>query len=407
MRAQFIDASGGRSSPVAIIAEAAEELFTKYHLRILHGRRIEAGAVRPSPPIRVVRTAGAGFFLRNALGFANSTTSDKPMSMPRWPRQVLFGDIDAMFASAAVVKDPSLAGQPIAVGGPPPRGIIAAASYAVRAFGVRSAMPTAEALRLCPQLRLIPPDRPLYRPPSRDDASRHRPAVSGDRMEQHRRVLRRYHRFTNALPGSCRPGAAREAVDREGNRPHVHGRVATGKTVAKIAADTSKPDGLAVVEPQQEAAFLVSPAAAGAAGHRAENRGEARAVWHQNDRRPLGSAMGPVLVRLFGARLHWIRALARGHDHEPVVADRESKSASHETTFEHDTADRAFLEELLRGFLRALARDLRQEDLAAGGCTVKLKDPALPSRPDSGGLPTRSITIPRCGRRCSRRCMRS
>ena len=83
--------------------------------------------------------------------------------MPRWSRQVLFGDIDAMFASAAVVKDPSLAGQPIAVGGPPPRGIIAAASYAVRESGVRSAMPTAEALRLCPQLRLIPPDRPLYR----------------------------------------------------------------------------------------------------------------------------------------------------------------------------------------------------------------------------------------------------
>src|SRR5512144_1692619 len=81
----------------------------------------------------------------------------------RWSRQILFGDVDAMFTSAAVVKDQSLAGKPIAVGGPPPRGIIAAASYAVRAFGVRSAMPTAEALRLCPQLILIPPDRPLYR----------------------------------------------------------------------------------------------------------------------------------------------------------------------------------------------------------------------------------------------------
>ena len=62
--------------------------------------------------------------------------------MLRWPRQILFGDVDAMFASAAAVKDPTLTGKPIAVGGPPPRGIIAAASYAVRAFGVRSAMPT-------------------------------------------------------------------------------------------------------------------------------------------------------------------------------------------------------------------------------------------------------------------------
>src|SRR5262245_13932910 len=80
-----------------------------------------------------------------------------------WPRQILFGDVDAMFASAAVVNDPSLAGKPIAVGGPPPRGIIEAASYAVRPFGVRSSMPTAKALQLCPQLILLPPDRPLYR----------------------------------------------------------------------------------------------------------------------------------------------------------------------------------------------------------------------------------------------------
>ena len=75
----------------------------------------------------------------------------------RWSRQILFGDVDAMFASAAVLADPCLAGKPVAVGGPSPRGIIAAASYAVRAFGVHSAMPTAEALRLCPHLMLISP----------------------------------------------------------------------------------------------------------------------------------------------------------------------------------------------------------------------------------------------------------
>ena len=81
----------------------------------------------------------------------------------RWSRQILFGDVDAMFASAAAVKDPSLAGKPVAVGGRPPRGIIAAASYAVRPFGIHSAMPTAKALQLCPNLILLPPDRPLYR----------------------------------------------------------------------------------------------------------------------------------------------------------------------------------------------------------------------------------------------------
>lgn len=82
--------------------------------------------------------------------------------MTRWPRRIVFGDVDAMYASAAVAADPSLAGKPIAVGGPPPRGVITAASYGVRPFGVRSGMPTIQAMRLCPQLILVPPDQALY-----------------------------------------------------------------------------------------------------------------------------------------------------------------------------------------------------------------------------------------------------
>jgi DNA polymerase-4 len=88
----------------------------------------------------------------------------------------------------------------------------------------------------------------------------------------------------------------------------------------------------------------------------------------------LDSRWDQPLRHIFGTRLHWVRELSRGIDHEPVVADRESKSLSHETTFEHDTHDRPFLERTLRGFLRDLARDLRQEGLAAGSCTVKLKN---------------------------------
>ena len=103
----------------------------------------------------------------------------------RWSRQILFGDVDAMFASAAVVKDPSLAGKPVVVGGPPPRGIIAAASYAVRPFGIHSAMPTAKALQLCPNLILLPPDRPLYRQLHEAMQACHRPIIPSHRMEQH------------------------------------------------------------------------------------------------------------------------------------------------------------------------------------------------------------------------------
>jgi DNA polymerase-4 len=294
--------------------------------------------------------------------------------MPRWSRQILFGDVDAMFASAAVVKDPRLAGKPIAVGGPAPRGIIAAASYAVRAFGVRSAMPTAEALRLCPALILIPPDRPLYRrlhDDMRAVTDRLFPVTEWSSIDEF------YADTTDLQTRHPEPSALAQLVklsilDATGLTCTV--AVATGKTVAKIAADASKPDGLVVIEPQHEAAYLLSQPlrALPGIGPKTAARVEPFGV------KTIGDLLDPqwdrMLMRIFGSRLQWIRALAQGHDHEPVVADRESKSASHETTFEHDTADGAFLEETLRGFLRTLARDLRQEGLAAGSCTVKLKD---------------------------------
>jgi DNA polymerase IV len=294
--------------------------------------------------------------------------------MPRWPRQIVFGDVDAMFASAAVVKDPSLAGQPVAVGGPPPRGIIAAASYAVRVFGVRSAMPTAEALRLCPHLVLVPPDRALYRrlhDDMRAATDRLFPTTEWSSIDE-------FYADTTDLqtrhpdPAVLAQLVKRAMFDATGLTCTV--AVASGKTVAKIAADTSKPDGVAVIEPGREAGFLSSlpPRALPGIGPKTAARLEPFGIT------TIGALLDPqwdrMLTRLFGARLPWIRALAQGHDHEPVVADRESKSASHETTFEHDTADPAFLEDTLRGFLRTLARGLREEGLAAGGCTVKLKD---------------------------------
>jgi DNA polymerase-4 len=294
--------------------------------------------------------------------------------MPRWPRQILFGDVDAMFASAEVVKDPGLAGKPVAVGGPPPRGIIAAASYAVRAFGVRSAMPTAEALRLCPQLVLIPPDRPLYRrlhDDMRGVTDRLFPATEWSSIDEF------YADATDLQtrhpdPADLARLVKRSMFDATGLTCTV--AEASGKTIAKIAADAAKPDGLAIVEPGQEAGFLCAfpPRALPGIGPKTAARLEPFGI------ATIAGLLDPqwdrMLTRLFGSRLPWIRALAQGQDHEPVVADRESKSASHETTFEHDTADSGFIEEILHSFLRTLARDLRQEGLAAGGCTVKLKD---------------------------------
>lgn len=296
------------------------------------------------------------------------------MRSMRWPRQILFGDVDAMFTSAAVVNDPSLAGKPIAVGGPPPRGIIAAASYAVRPFGVRSAMPTAKALQLCPQLILLPPNRPLYRrlhDAMRTVTDRLFPLTewsSIDEFYADTTELQSLHPDPLALGRLAKD----ELYAATGLRCTI--ALATGKTVAKIAADSHKPDGLDVIEPGAEASFLASlpPRALPGIGPKTAARIEALGIMTIADL--LDARWDRPLHHLFGNGLVWVRELARGIDREPVVADRDAKRISHETTFERNTHDRSFLEQALRGFLRELAHDLRQEGLAAGGCAVKLKD---------------------------------
>lgn len=292
----------------------------------------------------------------------------------RWSRQILFGDVDAMFASAAVLADSSLAGKPVAVGGPSPRGIIAAASYAARSFGVHSAMPTGEARRLCPTLILVPPDRPLYRrlheqmQAVTDQLFPLTEWSSIDEFYADTTQLQTRHPDPRAL-GQLAKDALYEAT---GLRCTI--AVATGKTVAKIAADSHKPDGLVIVPPETEEAFLALRPVRALPGIGPKTAARLTPLGLKTIGELLDQRWDQPLRKIFGARLHWVRELAQGIDHEPVVADREPKSLSHETTFEQDTHDRPVLEQTLRGFLRNLARDLRQDGLAAGSCTVKLKN---------------------------------
>lgn len=294
--------------------------------------------------------------------------------MAKWFRQIVFGDVDAMFASAAVVADPSLAGKPIAVGGPPPRGIIAAASYAVRAFGVHSAMPTAQALKLCPHLILLPPDRPLYRrlhEEMKAVTGRFFPATewtSIDEFYADASDLQLLHPDPVAL-GRRVKDAMFEAT---GLRCTI--AIATSKTVAKVAADAHKPDGLVVIEPATEAAFLAPRPVKAIPGIGPKTTESLERIGVRTVGELLEPRFEASLRRIWGRRLPIIQALALGRDDDPVVPDREQKSRGHETTFEHDTNDLAFLDETLRGFLAELSHELRVDGLAAGSFTVKLKD---------------------------------
>ncbi|WP_447971980.1 DNA polymerase Y family protein [Nitrospira sp. Kam-Ns4a] len=294
--------------------------------------------------------------------------------MSRWPRQILFGDVDAMYASAAVVANPGLAGKLVAVGGPPPRGIITSASYAARRFGVRAAMPTAEAFRLCPDLVLVPMDRPLYErlhERMREVVDRFCPVsawTSIDEFYADTTDLQARHPEPAALAR-----ALKEAILGEtGLRCTV--AVATGKTVAKVAADAVKPDGLIVVAPGTEAEFLGPQPVRCLPGVGPKTV----AVLERLGVRLVGDLLAPrvepALRRLWGARLAAVQALARGVDLEPVVPDREPKSLGHETTFDRDTGDLTTLERTVRGFLGELAHELRRRGLAACAFTVKLKD---------------------------------
>jgi DNA polymerase-4 len=292
----------------------------------------------------------------------------------RWTRQILFGDIDAMFASAAVLADPSLAGKPVAVGGPPPRGIIAAASYAVRRYGVRSAMPTIQALRLCPHLILVPPDRPLYARLHRqlqDVTDRLFPETEWTSIDE---FYAETTRLQTRHPDPSELGLAVKTDIHRTTGLTCTIAVATGKTVAKIAADAHKPDGLAVIAPGSEASFLAplpirSLPGIGPKSAEVIERIGLRAIGELLDPRFAAS-----LLRLFGTGLPALQSLARGCDTDPVIADRETKSVSHETTFDQDTDDPALLEPIVHGFLEQLTHDLRREGLAAGSFTVKLKD---------------------------------
>lgn len=274
--------------------------------------------------------------------------------MPRWPRQILFGDIDAMYASAAIVADPSLGGKPVAVGGQAPRGIVMAASYAARRFGVRSAMPTIEARRLCPDLVLLPPDRPLYSKlhhQMQAVTARLFPTTEWTSIDE-------FYADTTDLqvhqPDPEQLARSLKEAIRQATGLTCTAAVATGKTVAKIAADAHKPDGLAIIPPGQEAVFLGpfpvrSMPGIGPKSVEVLDRIGVKLIADLLDPR-----LDAPLRHLFGGRLSALQELARGIDHDPVVADREAKSMSHETTFDHDTADRTFLEEVLRGFLGSL-----------------------------------------------------
>lgn len=284
---------------------------------------------------------------------------------------ILHVDMDAFYASIEVRDNPSLAGLPVCVGGPAAsRGVIAAASYEARRYGVHSAMATATARRLCPDLVLLPPDFDKYTSVSAQVMAifrRYTPTVEPLSLDEAFLDVAGSERlFGDAVAIGKR---IRDDILRETGLVASVG-VAPTKFLAKLASDLDKPDGFRVIE-RGETRKVLDPLPVRkifGVGPRTAKRLEDLGVRTVGD---LAKLPRDAAQKRFGASGIWIHDLAHGIDPRRVTARREEKSHGIERTFAEDIADREELRNLLFTFCEEVAFHLRDKGLR--GKTVTLK----------------------------------
>ena len=287
-------------------------------------------------------------------------------------RAILHVDMDAFYASVEQRDRPELRGQPVVVGGHPRRGVVLAASYEVRPFGVRSAIPMARALKLAPAAVVVSP----------------RFAAYAEASEQVFAILERYtplieplsldEAFLDVTASQALFGTPAEIATRlrreiaaEVRLPASAG-IASSKFVAKIASDLAKPDGQREVPPEKTREFLAALPVSRlwGVGPKLEER------LHRLGLRLVGDLAirdeGWLAARLGDLGAH-LAALARGEDDRPVIPDRSSKSIGAEDTFEEDVADLEVLKPRLHAQALRVARRLRKAGLRTRVVQLKLK----------------------------------
>lgn len=288
-------------------------------------------------------------------------------------RTIMHVDLDAFFVSVEQVLSPELKGKPVVVGGRPGgRGVVAAASYEARKFGLHSAMPLKTAVRLCPQAIFVEGSFSRYR-----DASRRFMAILADFTPflEPMGLDEAYLDVTGfeSLHGSIRQMAVaiKKRIKDELGLPASVG-IAGNKVVAKVACEQSKPDGLIEVVRGGERAFL-SPLPVGelpGVGKKAE---EQLARLGIKTIAQLASTPLAVLKSRFGVSGEVLYRHANGISDSKVEPSGAAKSTSRETTFDKDTRNRAFLKATLRYLSEKVGADLRRHEKQARRVTLKLR----------------------------------
>jgi DNA polymerase-4 len=294
---------------------------------------------------------------------------------PARDRIILHVDLDAFFAAVEQRDHPELRGKPVIVGGggPNDRGVVSTASYEARVFGVHSAMSLREAARRCPHGVFLPVDGRRYQVASRDVMAvlrRFTPAVEPISIDEAFLDVsgsRDLFGDGEAIARSIKT-AVRENV---GLIASVG--VATNKLVAKIASDLRKPDGLVVVAPGEEAAFL-APLAIGRLWGVGEKTAAALAEYGVQTIGDLAALPPDLVVRRFGKHGGSLVERARGVDADPIHEGDPAKSVGHEHTFDVDTVDAEIIERTLLGMADGVSGRLRSAGVRASTIAVKIRD---------------------------------
>jgi len=280
-------------------------------------------------------------------------------------------DMDAFYASVEECDRPELRGQPLVVGGNPAgRGVVAAASYAARAFGIHSAMPAVEARRRCPQAVFLRPRMARYVEVSREIHAifrRYTPEVESLSLDEAFLDLRASWRLFGAATHVARR-IKREIRDEIGLVASVG--VAPNKFLAKIASDVDKPDGLVLVESEAVQDFL-DPLPVSRIWGVGRVTGRRLRELGIEQVRDLRRRSKEGLMAEFGSSGAHLWALSRGMDDRPVISERAAKSVGHEITFAQDLVVLREMQGYLNDLAEKVARRLRRKGLA--GKTVQLK----------------------------------
>jgi DNA polymerase-4 len=305
---------------------------------------------------------------------------------------ILHVDLDAFYASVEVLKDESLAGKPVVVGSAGPRGVVMSASYEARARGLRSAMPSIRARRLCPEAVFVPPDFEAYRACSnrfREILLAHSPTVEPISLDEAFVDVRGATLLFGPPPEVA--ARIRKVIRAELSLTASVG-VGANKFVAKLASTRAKPDGLLVVRAEEIIAFL-HPLPVDAVWGIGEKTAETLGRLGIRTVGELARTSPAILERVLGeGHARDLLGLAHGHDDTRVVPFEAPKSVSHEETYPRDLdGEEEVLREVLSLSHRVAAR-LRADGYRARTVTLKLRLPSFSTLTRSRTLPVATDT---------------